>query len=91
MKLYYHPLSSYSQKTLMAFQEKGVSFTSEIVDLMSPEGREAYKKIYPLAKIPLLVLDDGWFIRRLAVRPSFKKVLAQAEPYLAKMMANPAR
>lgn len=62
MKLYYHPISTYSQKTLMAFQEKGVSFTPEIVDLMSPEGREAYKKIYPLAKIPLLILEDGWAI-----------------------------
>jgi glutathione S-transferase len=62
VKLYYHPLSTYSQKTLMAFQEKGVSFTPEIVDLTSPESREAYKKIYPLAKLPLLILDDGWAI-----------------------------
>jgi len=31
MKLYYNPLSSYSQKTVMAFHEKGVKFTPEIV------------------------------------------------------------
>ncbi|MBK8259417.1 MAG: glutathione S-transferase family protein [Polyangiaceae bacterium] len=60
MKLHYHPISSYSQKTLMAFHEKGVAFTPEIVDLFSPEGRAEYKKFYPLAKIPVLVLDNGW-------------------------------
>lgn len=62
MKLYYHPLSTYSQKTLMAFYEKGVSFTPEIVSLMDPAGREAYLKINPLGKVPMLVLDDGWKI-----------------------------
>jgi glutathione S-transferase len=59
MKLYYHPLSSYSQKVLMAFHEKGVTFTPEIVDLMIPERRAAYKKVYPLTKVPLLMRDDG--------------------------------
>ncbi len=62
MKLYYHPLSTYSQKTLMAFHEKRVSFTPEIVNLFSPEGQAAYRKIYALGKIPLLTLDDGWTI-----------------------------
>jgi glutathione S-transferase len=62
MKLYYHPLSTYSQKTVMAFHEKEVAFTPEIADILSPEGREAYKQVYPLGKVPLLVLDDGWLI-----------------------------
>jgi glutathione S-transferase len=62
MKLYYHPVSTYSQKTVMAFHEKKVAFTPEIVNLMTPEGRDAYKKIYPVVKVPLLVLDDGWLI-----------------------------
>ncbi len=62
MKLYYNPVSSYSQKTLMAFYEKGVSFEPNVVDLMNPEANAAYRKIAPLGKVPLLVLDDGWMI-----------------------------
>jgi glutathione S-transferase len=62
MKLYYHPLSTYSQKVLIALYEKSVDFSSEIVDLMDDAAREAYRKIYPLGKIPLLVEDDGHWV-----------------------------
>jgi glutathione S-transferase len=62
MKLYYFPLSTFSQKTLTAFYEKGVEFTPEMVDLSSNEARAAYKQLYPLGKVPLLVRDDGWLI-----------------------------
>ncbi len=58
MKLYYHPLSTYSQKTLIALHEKGASFEREIVELMNPEKRAAYQKLYPLGKIPVLVDGD---------------------------------
>lgn len=60
MKLYHHPLSSYSQKTVMAFHEKEVTFTPEIVNLFTPEGVAEFKKFYPLARVPVLTLDDGW-------------------------------
>ena len=62
MKLYFHPLSTYSQKTVIAFHEKGVPFEPQIVNLMDPAGRAEYEKLYPLGKIPSLVRDDGWFI-----------------------------
>ena len=62
MKLYFAPPSTYSQKALMAFYEKQVAFEPEIVNLMDPEAKTAYKEIYPLAKIPLLILDDGHMI-----------------------------
>ena len=62
MKLHGHPLSSYTQKTLMGFHEKGVTPTLELVDLQSAEGRAAYKKVNPLGKMPTLVLDDGYTI-----------------------------
>lgn len=62
MKLYYHPISSYSQKTLIALDEKGVEFEPNIVQLMDTEARTAYREIYPLGKIPCLVLDDGHII-----------------------------
>lgn len=62
MKLYYHPISPYSHKALIAFYEKDVSFEPAIVNLGDPEGRAAYEKIYPLCKIPLLVLKDGYMV-----------------------------
>jgi glutathione S-transferase len=62
MKLYYFPLSTYSQKVLIALYEKGIEFTPEIVDLSSPEKRAAFREIFPLGKVPLLVRDDGWFV-----------------------------
>jgi glutathione S-transferase len=62
MKLYYHPISSFSQKVLVGFHEKSVAFEPNIVNLMDAASREAYKKLYPLGKVPLLVLDDGWMI-----------------------------
>ncbi len=62
MKLYYHPISTYAQKALIAFYEKSVAFTPELVNLMDEAARGAYRKIYPLGKVPLLVLDDGQWV-----------------------------
>lgn len=62
MKLYYYPLSTYCQKVLIALYEKSVDFTPELVSLMDDAERDAYRKIYPLGKIPLLVLDDGHWV-----------------------------
>lgn len=62
MKLYYFPLSSYSQKVLMALYEKNIAFDPEIVDLREEAARAEYRKTYPLGKVPLLVLDDGHLI-----------------------------
>lgn len=62
MDLYYHPLSTYSQKVLMAFYEKEVPFTPKLINLQNPAEKAAYLKIHPLGKIPFLVLDDGWQI-----------------------------
>ena len=59
MKFYYNPISTYSQKALVAFFEKGVAFEPNVVNLMSPEGRASYEQVYSVGKIPVLVLDDG--------------------------------
>jgi glutathione S-transferase len=60
MKLYYNPLSTYSQKVLIAFHEKGLAFEPQIVDLFSAEGLGAYEKINPLGKVPFLKPSDDW-------------------------------
>lgn len=60
MKLYYNPLSTYCQKVLIAFHEKGIAFEPEIVNLMTPEGRAAYESISPLGKLPFLKPSEDW-------------------------------
>jgi glutathione S-transferase len=60
MKLYYNPLSTYSQKVMIACNEKGIAYEPEVVDLMSPEGRSAYEKINPLGKVPFLKPNPDW-------------------------------
>ena len=58
MKFYYFPPSTYSQKVLLALYEKGVEFEKHHVNLFDSEQREAYKKIYEICKIPLLVPQE---------------------------------
>lgn len=62
MKLYYMPVSTFSQKVLIAFYEKDVSFKGEIVNLSDEDARKNYRDIYPLGKIPLLQLEDGHIV-----------------------------
>ena len=62
LTLHHAVMSTYSQKAVLAFYEKGIEFTPAIVELFDPESREAYKKLYPLCKIPLLTGDDDLFI-----------------------------
>ncbi|WP_321389238.1 glutathione S-transferase family protein [Emcibacter sp.] len=59
MKLYYNPLSTYSQKVLIAFYEKGLSFEPFIVDLRNKAAKQSYLKINPLGKIPLLITEQN--------------------------------
>ena len=60
MKLYYNPLSTYSQKVMIAFNEKGISYEPETVDLTSAEARQAYAAIYPICKVPFLKASEDW-------------------------------
>jgi glutathione S-transferase len=52
LKLYFHPLSSFCHKVLIALYETGTPFESRIVDLFG-EAAE-YRKIWPIGKIPVL-------------------------------------
>jgi glutathione S-transferase len=82
MKLYYHPLSTYSQKVLIALYEKGLAFEAEIVNLMDDAARDAYRKIYPMGKIPLLVLDDGQWVPESSIICEYLDTHFDAEPKL---------
>ncbi len=80
MKLYYNPISTYSQKTLLAFYEKGIEFEPNIVKLMDPEAIEEYRKVYPMGKIPCLVLDDDYIIPESSIIIEY--IDGMAEPRL---------
>lgn len=52
--LYYHPLSSFCWKVLIALYEADVEFEPRQVDLGDPAARAAFEAIWPLAKFPVL-------------------------------------
>jgi glutathione S-transferase len=52
LKLYFHPLSSFCHKVLIALYETGTPFEPRMVDLVG-EAAE-YRKIWPIGKIPVL-------------------------------------
>ena len=54
LRLYYHPLSSFCQKVLIALYETGASFTPQIVDLRDESDRAAFLKLWPIGKFPVL-------------------------------------
>jgi glutathione S-transferase len=55
---YYHPLSSFCQKALIALYETGVAFTPQMVNLGDPADSAAFKKVWPPGKFPVL-RDEG--------------------------------
>jgi len=54
LKLYFHPLSSYCQKALIALYENDIAFEPHIVDLMDEASAAAFKAIWPIGKFPVL-------------------------------------
>jgi len=54
LKLYFHPLSSFCQKALVAFYENDTPFEGHIVDLADETQRANFKKIWPIGKFPVL-------------------------------------
>lgn len=56
--LWYHPLSSFCWKTLIALYEAQIEFTPRPVNLGDPADKAAFRAVWPLAKFPVLV-DEG--------------------------------
>lgn len=52
--LYYHPLSSYCHKAMMALYEKELPFQPFLIDLGKPTARNQFAAIWPYAKFPVL-------------------------------------
>jgi glutathione S-transferase len=62
MELFYHPLSRYSQKVLIALYEKQANFYPRIIDLRDPFSRKEFQQFYAPAKLPLLKTLEGQLI-----------------------------
>jgi len=54
LKLYFHPLSSFCQKVLIAFYENDTPFEPHVVDLLDPDAAAAFKAIWPIGRFPVL-------------------------------------
>jgi glutathione S-transferase len=54
LTLYYHPLSSYCHKVLIALYENDVVFEGRIIDLGAPSDRAELGALWPLCKFPVL-------------------------------------
>jgi glutathione S-transferase len=90
LTLYFHPLSSFCHKALIALYETGTPFTPRIVDLMG-EAAE-YRKIWPLGKIPVprdadrIIPETSIIIEYLAQHYAGRTRLFPADPDLRRQM-----
>lgn len=90
LTLYLHPLSSYCHKVLIALYENGTPFERQIVDLGDAGQREAFRRLWPPAKFPVL-RDEA---RNLTIPESsiIIEYLAQQYPGdIALLPADPAQ
>jgi len=54
LTFYFHPLSSFCQKALIALYENDVPFAPHIVNLFDEASAAAFKKIWPIGRFPVL-------------------------------------
>ena len=54
LKLYFHPLSSFCQKVLIALYENETPFVPHVVDFSNPVAAAEFRKIWPIGKFPVL-------------------------------------
>jgi len=54
LTLHFHPLASYCHKTLIAFYENAIPFAGNVVDLGDPASGGAFRKLWPVGKMPVL-------------------------------------
>src|SRR6185437_1647319 len=84
LTLYYHPLSSFCWKTLIALYEAGVAFEARQVNLGDPADRAAFAAVWPLAKFP--VLRDEARARTIPESSIIVDYLAQYYPAAAPLL-----
>ena len=90
--LYYHPLSSFCMKVLIALYENDTPFTPLLVRPDDPESRAALVKLWPMGKLPVLK-DGDWIVPESTIIIEYldqkypgKTRLIPADPDLARQM-----
>ncbi len=94
LRLYYHPLSSFCQKVLIALYETGAAFTPEIVNLADEKERTAFRKLWAMGKFPVLkdearhhlLPESSIIIEYLAQHYPGKSTLVPADIDVARQM-----
>jgi glutathione S-transferase len=94
LKLYFHPLSSFCQKALVALYENDTPFEPHIVDLADAKSSAAFKAIWPIGRFPVLrdeandctVPESSIIIEYLAQRYPGKTQLVPADAELARQV-----
>jgi glutathione S-transferase len=84
LTLYYHPLSSFCWKTLVALYEADIPFEPRRVNLGDPVDRAAFEAVWPLAKFP--VLRDNARVRTIPESTIIIDYLARTEPAAASLV-----
>jgi len=92
LKLYFHPLSSFCQKALIAFYENDTPFEPHIVDLANEVSTAEFKAIWPIGRFPVLrdeandrtVPESSIIIEYLAQHYPGRTQLVPADPELAR-------
>lgn len=91
LEFYFHPLSSFCQKVLIALYENETPFERRIVDLANEASSVAFKKIWPMGKFPVLrdtarnltIPESNIIIEYLAVHYPGRTRLVPEAPDLA--------
>jgi glutathione S-transferase len=94
LTLYFHPLSSFCQKVLIALYENDTPFEPQIVNLFEEGSRAAFLKMWPIGKFPVLhdesrdrlIPESSIIIEYLQQHFPGKTRLVPADPELARQM-----
>jgi glutathione S-transferase len=90
LTLYFHPLSSYCQKVLIALYENATPFTPQLVDLGNPDAAAALRRLWPIGRFP--VLRDAARDRTVAESSIIIEYLQQHYPGATRFIpADPER
>lgn len=92
LKFYYHPLSSFCQKVLIALYENDTPFEPVLVDFADGPSRAAFLEIWPIGQFPVLrdeardhmVPESSIIIEYLAQHHPGRTQLIPEDPNLAR-------
>jgi glutathione S-transferase len=88
LKLYYHPLSSFCWKALVALYENDTPFEPVLVDLSNAAERAAFLKLWPIGKFPVLQDETReWMVPESSIIIEY---LAQHYPGRTKLVPDDA-